>query len=445
MWNIVKGGWLLAEKMDNNNNQVDPKPKKKLNSWWKVAIIALVAGLIGGGVAYGAGNLISNGFTTDSSSVPTGSSKSGGTKVNQSNVKGTSQSTKAFKQVKAAVVSVVNLQAQSSNSNSITGIFGQSSSSSSSSSSSDSSLEAASEGSGVIYKKDANTAYIVTNNHVVSGSFKLEVILSSGKKLDAKIVGTDATTDLAVLKINAADVTTVASFGNSNQIEAGQSVLAIGSPLGSDYATSVTEGIISAKKRTVQVQDNSGNTTANASVIQTDAAINPGNSGGPLINLAGQVVGINSMKLSSDDEGTSVEGMGFSIPSNEVVSVINQLVKNGKITRPALGIELVGLDNVSAAQQKSILKLPTKITKGIVVMKTLSPSAAGNAGLKKYDVITELDGTKITDEAKLKEVLYKHKIGDSISVKYYRDGQLKSATIKLTESTSSLSSESSSE
>lgn len=218
-------------------------------------------------------------------------------------------------------------------------MFGQSSSSDSSSS--NSALEAASEGSGVIYKKNGNTAYVVTNNHVVSGSSKLEVILSSGKKINAKIVGTDATTDLAVLKINAANVSTVASFGNSNQIEAGQSVLAIGSPLGSDYATSVTEGIISAKKRTVQVQDNSGSTTGNASVIQTDAAINPGNSGGPLINLAGQVIGINSMKLSSDEEGTSVEGMGFSIPSNEVVSVINQLVKNGKITRPALGIELV--------------------------------------------------------------------------------------------------------
>jgi len=430
--------------MDNNNKkEVGPKPKKKLNSWWKVALIALIAGLIGGGVAYGAGNFISNGFSTSSSSVPSGSSKAGGTKVNQSNVKGSSQSTKAFNQVKSSVVSVINLQAQSSSGDSLTGMFGQSSSSDSSSS--NSALEAASEGSGVIYKKNGNTAYVVTNNHVVSGSSKLEVILSSGKKINAKIVGTDATTDLAVLKINAANVSTVASFGNSNQIEAGQSVLAIGSPLGSDYATSVTEGIISAKKRTVQVQDNSGSTTGNASVIQTDAAINPGNSGGPLINLAGQVIGINSMKLSSDEEGTSVEGMGFSIPSNEVVRVINQLVKNGKITRPALGIELVGLDNISAAQQKSILKVPSSVTKGIVVMKILSPSAAGNAGLKKYDVITELDGEKVTDEAKLKDALYKHKIGDSVSVKYYRGGDLKTATIKLSESTSSLSSESSSE
>lgn len=409
--------------------------------------MALIAGLIGGGLAYGAGYLVDNGFAGNTTSVPKGSSKSGGTKVNESKVTGTSQSTKAFKSVKSAVVSVVNLQAQSSSSDSL-GIFGQdseSSSSSSNSSSSDSSLEASSEGSGVIYKKDGNTAYIVTNNHVVSGSSALEVILSNGKKLSATIVGTDATTDLAVIKINSSKVTTTASFGNSNQIEAGQDVLAIGSPLGSEYATSVTKGIISAKKRTVQVQDNSGNTTANASVIQTDTAINPGNSGGPLVNMAGQVIGINSMKLSSDDEGTSVEGMGFSIPSNEVVSVINQLVKNGKITRPALGIELVSLDNVSSAQQKSVLKLPTSVTKGIVVMKILSPSAAGNAGLQKYDVITEMDGTKTTSEAALKDVLYKHKVGDSVSVKYYRDGQLKTATIKLSESTASLSSDSSSQ
>ncbi len=427
-----------------DNQQKTPKKKHSFNLWWKVGLVALVAGLVGGGISYGVGYLIDNGFATSSSTaVPTGSNKSGGTKVNDNKVTGSNQSTKAFQSVKAAVVSVVNLQAQSSSTGSL-GIYGTADSSSSSSSDS-SSLEASSEGSGVIYKKDGNTAYIVTNNHVVAGSSALEVILSNGKKISATIVGTDSTTDLAVIKINSANVTTVASFGNSNQIKAGQDVLAIGSPLGSEYATSVTKGIVSAKKRTVQVQDNSGNTTANASVIQTDAAINPGNSGGPLVNMAGQVIGINSMKLSSADDGTSVEGMGFSIPSNEVVSVINELVKSGKITRPALGIELVSLDKVSAAQQKSILKLPTNVNKGIVVMKILSPSSAGNAGLQKYDVITEMDGTKITSEATLKDVLYKHKVGDSVSVKYYRDGQLKSATIKLSESTASLSSDSSSE
>ena len=155
----------------------------------------------------------------------------------------------------------------------------------------------------VIYKKSGNTAFIVTNNHVVSGSNKIEIILASGKKVSATEVGHDAVSDLAVLKINAKDVKQVASFGDSDNIQVGETALAIGSPLGSQYATSLTEGIISAKKRTIDVTDSSGNATGQATVIQTDAAINPGNSGGPLINLAGQVIGINSMKLSST--GTS--------------------------------------------------------------------------------------------------------------------------------------------
>ncbi len=168
------------------------------------------------------------------------------------------------------------------------------------------SLETASEGSGVIYKKSGNVAYVVTNNHVVSGSSEIQVILSNGKTVDAQIVGTDETTDLAVLKINAANVTTVATFGNSNDIAAGQDVIAIGSPMGSEYANTVTKGIISATKRTVKASDSSVATT----VIQTDAAINPVTRG-PLVNMAGQVIGINSMKLASSTDGTSVEGWAF--------------------------------------------------------------------------------------------------------------------------------------
>ena len=152
-----------------------------------------------------------------------------------------------------------------------------------------------------------------------------------------------------MLKISAKDVKQVASFGNSDNIKVGETALAIGSPLGSEYATSLTQGIISAKSRTINVTNSSGVTTGQATVIQTDAAINPGNSGGALVNLQGQVIGINSMKLSStgSSESTSVEGMGFAIPSNEVVSIINQLVENGKVKRPALGISLVDLDYVS--------------------------------------------------------------------------------------------------
>ena len=263
---------------------------------------------------------------------------------------------KAYSSIKNAVVTVINLKKESStSSNSLYGsIFGDSSSSSNSSSSDSSKLETYAEGSGVIYKKSGNAAYVVTNNHVISGSNAVEIIMSNGKKLSAKVVGKDTVTDLAVLKINSSSVSTVASFGDSNSIKVGETALAIGSPLGSDYTTSLTQGIVSAKKRTVATMNEAGQETGEATVIQTDAAINSGNSGGPLINLAGQVIGINSMKLSSSSSsGTSVEGMGFAIPSNEVVTIINQLISKGKIVRPAIGASLLDLTDITASQQVS--------------------------------------------------------------------------------------------
>ncbi len=335
----------------------------------KVAVTALVAGLIGGGAAYGGINYLQNSnVATSTTSVPSGSNKSGSTTTTNVKVNVSSQATKVYKNNKAAVVSVINLQKQSTSSG-WSGILGgddgsSDSSGSSSSSSSNSKLQEYSEGSGLIYKKSGNAAYIVTNNHVVSGSNAVRVIMSDGTKLTAKIVGTDSVTDLAVLKINSAKVTKTASFGDSDSIEVGETALAIGSPLGSNYATTLTEGIISAKKRTVATTNTSGQQTGYATVIQTDAAINPGNSGGPLFNLAGQVVGINSMKLSSDSSGTSVEGMGFAIPSNEVVKIINELVKNGEVVRPALGVATYNLSNISQSDRKSVLKLPTSVTKG---------------------------------------------------------------------------------
>lgn len=403
----------------------------------KVAVTALVAGLLGGGIAYGGANYISNRNTT---SVPAGSNRSGTASTSNMKVNVSSQASRAFSNVKDSVVSVINLQKQSQSSDSLAGIFGGGGNDSNSGSSSDGKLQASSEGSGVIYKKAGNAAYIVTNNHVVSGSNALEVIMSNGKKIDAKLVGKDAVTDLAVLKVNSADVSKVATFGNSDNIKVGETALAIGSPLGSQYATSLTEGIISAKKRTVATTDETTHQqTGNATVIQTDAAINPGNSGGPLINLAGQVVGINSMKLASSNSGTSVEGMGFAIPSNEVVSVINQLIKNGKIVRPALGIKYVDLSEISKSQQKSILKLPSSVENGVVVMETPSASTpAGRSGIKKYDVITALDGKKISTNSTLRDLLYKYKVDDTVTLTYYHNGSQKTTKVKLTETTSQL-------
>ncbi|CAI2550402.1 PDZ domain-containing protein [Lactobacillus kunkeei] len=391
----------------------------------KTGLIALVAGLLGGGIAYGGASLLQS--TGVDVAVPTGSNAGGTASTSNLKVNVQSQSEKAYQAVKNSVVSVINLKSTSSDS--FDSMLGKSSSK----------LEANSEGSGVIYKKSGNAAYIVTNNHVVSGASAIQVLLSNGKQLEAKVVGTDSVTDLAVLKINGSMIKSVASFGNSDNIKVGETSLAIGSPLGSAYASSLTQGIISAKKREVPLTGSNGQATGNtATVIQTDTAINPGNSGGPLINLAGQVIGINSMKLASDSEGTSVEGIGFAIPSNEVVKIINQLVKNGKIERPALGIQYVDLTNIAVSQQKSILKLPSSVENGVVVYTVTKNSPAENAGLKKYDVIVELAGKKISSQDEVKNILYSQKLGSTVSIKYYRDGKLKTGTIKLTESTSQL-------
>ncbi|MBA1393387.1 trypsin-like serine protease, partial [Lactobacillus sp. XV13L] len=297
--------------------------------------------------------------------------------------------TNAFKKVKGSVVSVINYQRQQENNDSLSALFGSlyGNGDDDSSKTDKSKLQESSEGSGVIYSKQNGNAYIVTNNHVVAGSEKLEVILSDGTKVAAKKVGTDSITDLAVLSISADKIHSTAAFGNSDAVTPGESVIAIGSPLGSKYATSVTEGIISAKNRTVDTTDEkTGQVTGQATVLQTDAAINPGNSGGPLVNAAGQVIGINSMKLAASTDGTSVEGMGFAIPSNEVVKIINQLVQNGKIQRPQLGIKVVDLDQVSRSQQRSVLKLPDNVTEGVLIGSVNANSVARQAGLRKYDV-----------------------------------------------------------
>ncbi|KRN45948.1 S1C family serine protease [Weissella viridescens] len=381
----------------------------------KVLITALVAGLVGGGISAGTVAF----FANNNQQVQ----QTSNVKVEDSKVKGEASATKAFNKVSGAVVSVLNIQSQG---RSVSDLFGVADDDSGKSSD-----KTASEGSGVIYKKSGNEAYIVTNNHVVSGAKKLQILMSDGTKVSAKLVGTDEMTDLAVLKIDASDVKEVASFADSSQLEPGQTALAIGSPLGSEYATSVTEGIISAPKREISAENEDGKSLGKATVIQTDAAINPGNSGGPLINLAGQVVGINSMKLSGSGDGTSVEGMGFAIPANTVTKVISELEQNGKVTRPSLGISLVDLDNVSAQDQKDTLKLPADAS-GVVVMKVSNGSAAAAAGLKQYDVITKLDKTNVTDASSLRDALYQHKVGDKVQVSYYRDGKMQTTTVHLT-------------
>lgn len=341
------------------------------------------------------------------------------TKVSNLEYNINTDATKIIDKVKGGVVSIVNLQKSSQE----YGFNDQNLDT-------QDKLKAVGEGSGVIYKKDKNNAYVVTNNHVVANSDALQVILNNGQKLNATLVGRDEYTDLAVLKIKADKVETVLPFGNSNNIKVGELVLAIGSPLGSEYADSVTEGIISAKNRTITTKSEDGGTVS-INAIQTDAAINPGNSGGPLINMAGQVIGINSIKISNDDNNTSVEGMGFSIPSNDAVNIINQLEKNGKIQRPALGITMINLEYVDDEQRKDLLKLPDEVTKGVVINKVQNDSPAKAAGIERYDVIVAVDGKEISSSTELQSQLYNKKIGDEMTLTIYHDGHKVDKVVKL--------------
>lgn len=368
----------------------------------KTLLTGVIAGVVGGGaILYG-----QQGVQLLQNQNQKVSTTATSTKTIAKNATATS----AYNKVSDAVVSVLNFTKSSQGS-----------------------YQESSEGSGVIYKKTDGSAFIVTNNHVITGAAKIQVMLHSGKKVIATLVGKDAMTDLAVLKIDGTDVTTTAQFGDSSKITVGENVLAIGSPLGSEYASSVTQGIISAKKRLVETTSENGQNYGGSTVIQTDAAINPGNSGGPLINFAGQVIGINSMKLSTSSSGTSVEGMGFAIPSDQVVDIVNKLVKNGKVTRPAIGISLINLSEVTASEQKSTLKIPDSVTGGVVVMSLTNNGPADKAGLKKYDVIVGINGKKVSSQADLREELYKNSLGDTITLTYYHQDTKKTVKVKLTQ------------
>lgn len=407
----------------NNNSQM---PKRRSGSGKIIAtaaIVGVVGGLIGGGVSYYAADQMNSASVNNSAAQTSVSSSS--SKVSQKSAKTSGTMTTAYNDVKGAVVSVINLKRQSSSSSTdslYNSLFGDDEGGSSKK---NGKLETYSEGSGVVYMKSNGKGYIVTNNHVISGSDAVQVQLANGKTVSAKVVGKDSTTDLAVLSINAKYVTQTAEFGDSKSLQAGQTVIAVGSPLGSEYASTVTQGIISAPSRTISTS--SGN---QQTVIQTDAAINPGNSGGALVNSAGQVIGINSMKLAQSSDGTSVEGMGFAIPSNEVVTIVNELVKKGKITRPQLGVRVVALNGIPEAY-RSRLKINSNLKNGIYVASVNKSGSAARAGMKSGDVITAVDGKKVDDVASLHSILYSHKVGDTVNVTVNRNGRNVSLKVKL--------------
>lgn len=395
----------------------------------------LLTGVVGGAIALGGSAIYQS---TTNQSANNSRSNTTSTKVSNVSVNVNTDVTSAIKKVSNSVVSVMNYQKQNSQSD-FSSIFGGNSGSSSA----NDGLQLSSEGSGVIYKKSGGDAYVVTNYHVIAGNSSLDVLLSGGQKVKATVVGYDEYTDLAVLKISSDHVKDVATFADSSKLTIGEPAIAVGSPLGSQFANTATEGILSATSRQVTLTQENGQTTS-INAIQTDAAINPGNSGGALINIEGQVIGITQSKITTTEDGsTSVEGLGFAIPSNDVVNIINKLETDGKISRPALGIRMVDLSQLST-NDSSQLKLPSSVTGGVVVYSVQAGLPAATAGLKAGDVITKVGDTAVTSSTDLQSALYSHNINDTVKVTYYRDGKSATANVKLSKSTSDLETNSSS-
>lgn len=411
------------ENVDNNNNETNENvsyhtttpvyrdtivdytiKEKKNHSFNKTVFVPFISGVVGASLVLGTcfgvpgikkslfGNLNSTSLNITSGPTATGISL-------------TNYSDTAIQVADKILPSIVGIQIQYS----VTSIFGGNST-------------ATASGSGIIVSEDG---YILTNNHVVNSSStssyyqisqaqKVTVSLYNDEKsYDATIVGTDAQTDLAIIKIEATGLK-AAELGDSDSVKVGEFAMAVGNPLG--LSSSVTTGIISAVNR--KVTDDEKNTY---NAIQTDAAINSGNSGGALVNSEGKVIGINTLKLS----GTGVEGIGFAIPINSTIDVYKQLIQYNKVIRPAIGISGRDLDEATAKRYN--------LVPGVYIYSVEEYSAAELAGLKRGDVITKADGTDISTINELNEIKNKHSVGDEMKLTVNRDGETFEVTVKLKE------------
>lgn len=315
-------------------------------------------------------------------------------------------------------------------------------------------LREAGVGSGFIIKKKDGRAFIATNYHVVMGAEKVKVVLTTGEVREGRVVGLDQITDLAVLEIDAKGIDTVAEIGDSSTLRAAEFVMAIGNPLG--LGESITMGVVSVIKEVVPVSLNqNGIVDWEQEVIRVDAAINQGNSGGPLIDLDGRVVGINSMKIS--DFG--VESIGYAIPINNAMPIVESLIEKGYVPRPYLGVYTMDLEQYweqldmeesfqeeaeedadeedsNKEEEESTsedIQLPDEVLSGVIVLEAFGPSL--DAGLQFNDVIVKLDDQRVGSTMELRKYLYgSKKIGDQMAVSFYRDGELKTVKLKLAES-----------
>ena len=289
--------------------------------------------------------------------------------------------------------------------------------------------KAVSTGTGFVYKKEGSTAYIMTNNHVISGGDSAKVIFSDGTSADTQILGGETYSDIAVLTVSAASIKQVAKLGDTT--------FAVGAPLGDTYSGTVTKGILSGKDRLVAVSFSGSNSDYYMKVLQTDAALNPGNSGGPLCNVNGEVIGVTSLKLTEEKTSSttsySVEGMGFAIPIEDALSYAGIIEKGESVKRPYIGISMLDITDSYYLWQAGIT-LPKGVEKGVAILEVSSSSPAKKAGLKKGDIITKLEKEEISSVAELRYELYKHNPGDKVTVTYNRNGKELTSEVTLEES-----------
>ena len=275
--------------------------------------------------------------------------------------------------------------------------------------------QTAGTGTGFFISEDG---YLVTNNHVVEGSDDISIIFADGTEVDATLVGTDALTDLAVIKVDG-EIPGYVELGDSSELRPGERVIAIGSPLGA-YTNTVTEGIVSGIGRRV-----TGTNAAVDNLIQHDAAINPGNSGGPLFTLDGQVVGVNTLVVRQSGNGISAEGLGFAIPSDTVAQISQAIIEDGRVERPYLGITFQQISPTVAAT------LDIEVDNGALVVDVQAGPAA-DAGLQVDDVITHIDGDEINEDATLTDLLFEYDPGDTVELTVYRPASDETLTLSVT-------------
>jgi serine protease Do len=278
-------------------------------------------------------------------------------------------------------------------------------------------------GSGFVYDQDG---YIMTNHHVVDGADLIKIITMNGETLNAEVIGSDEYADIAVLKIDKSHVDKVAIIGKSESSNLGDTVFTIGSPMSSEYAGTVTRGILSGKNRMIEVAV--GSSSSNdwiMNVMQTDAAINPGNSGGPLCNVSGEVIGINSMKIVQ----SSIEGIGFAIPIEDAIIYANKIVSGETVKRAYLGIQMADLSTPAYYLQG--ITIDSSITSGVIVVEAIAKGPSAQAGIEKGDVITKIGTYSVKNVAELRYYLYKYEPDQTVDLEIIRGKTNKKISVKL--------------